>query len=179
MVPRSAQIEFQLKVSKSAEQDPEFLVLKGECQNDILNFRQLLKRRVIQATDLEARNLLKEVQVHFCESIKIITDAYFAGNDMPENYEHSHESIATIFEHFHQNLIHESLKMTHENFKTIYKTTHQLEMYPTPPTRNTTDGTGPNDQRDEMDEDDRDNDIDLEEDNAGNELVADTTQLSK
>jgi hypothetical protein len=75
-IPRSAHIEFSSKMSKQAEEKPEFIALQEETNPLIIEIRKQLKTKVIAATKIELKVAQAEVVTNLSKAIRVTTQAF-------------------------------------------------------------------------------------------------------
>ena len=81
-IPRSARIEFSFHMTKEATETPEFQALQTNTNQKIQEFRNFLKRQVIDATKIEETILLHQIQDDFILSLRHVITAFLTANSV-------------------------------------------------------------------------------------------------
>ena len=106
LIPRSAKVQFNLKVSKATSKSTEFLALNEETSAIVTEFQKKLRDSIFKATELEVATIRNSLQKHFCMAIKIICDAYIHGSGGDNKTEEfSHSTVSAIFNLYHSELL--------------------------------------------------------------------------
>ena len=79
-IPRSARVDFKLFMSTEAKSTAEFDELNATTTAYLLEVQQKLKEKVIAATKIEIRVLLKQVLHSFAKSLRIAVEAFLISN---------------------------------------------------------------------------------------------------
>jgi hypothetical protein len=116
-IPHSARIEFTYKMSKKAEEKPEFIALQEETIPLIVHIRKQLKTKVLAATKIELQVVQAEVVTDLAKAIRITTQAFLLQEGIDK--EHVDRTVSTLLSREHVKLI-KHMPGTHEEFLAAY-----------------------------------------------------------
>ena len=119
-IPRSVTklINFDFRVTKSIENNPEFLVIKADTDTLIQEFKLGLKRKVMEKLKLEIRILRNELFEHLCINLHLVIQAFLISEQLKTD---PHKTISTLLRlHFVELFEHTDLELNelYEKYKT-------------------------------------------------------------
>ena len=132
-IPRSARIDFTFHMTREAETTAEFEMLKTSTSNYILEVRQKLKEKIIEATKIEMTVLSKQLLQSFAKSLRITVEAFLISN-APTFSVHPIDDMAVELLQLHGNDLLKHLNCTTARFLSIYNEVHCIN---TPPAAGT------------------------------------------
>ena len=76
-IPRSARlVNFEFRVTKKVENNPEFLVIKADTDTLVEEFRLALKQKIMQTLKIECDLLRTELYEHLCINLHLVVQAF-------------------------------------------------------------------------------------------------------
>ena len=129
-LPRSVTrlVNFDFKVTKKVENNPEFLVIKADTEIIVQEFKLKLKQKVMHTLQLTCRMLRDELYENLCVNLHLVTQAQLISDQ--SNLD-PHKVISTIL-HYHFEELFDYTDITLEKLHEKYKVTHALPVFPFP-----------------------------------------------
>jgi hypothetical protein len=128
-IPRSDRIEFSYKMSKKAEEKPEFIALQEETIPLIIQIRKQLKTKVLAATKIELQVLQAEVLTDLAKAIRITTQAFLLQDGIDK--QQVDRTVSTLLSRDHVKML-KQIPVTHEEFLSAYKAAAGINAMPVP-----------------------------------------------
>jgi hypothetical protein len=128
-VPRSARIEFMFHMSKAAEERPEFIALKEDTNNRILEFKKFLTNQIIKATKIECEVSSEQIRDSFVKSVRVAVQGFILCDDTTCNL-NCDAIVSTIMESRSARLLRHTTFSSVESFYEKYKLVHNLPTFP-------------------------------------------------
>ena len=128
LIPRSARINFEFRVSKHVENCTEFVAINKETTNIISDFQIQLKQQIMKVLDLEIKQLRSHMYTNLCKQINLVIQAILVS----EGKAVSPHLIVSTFMHYHQEEFLAQTSMELQEFNEKYKEVHELTRYPLP-----------------------------------------------
>ena len=130
LIPRSARIKFALNPSKTAEQAPEYLTLKGDTEQLVSDIQGQLKAKVLATLRLEISTSKSTFLDDFVTSLRLATHALTL-SEPHLSPTHLDQICNTIFER-HSDRLFKHLDTPVHNIRQCYCRVHALETLPNP-----------------------------------------------
>jgi hypothetical protein len=128
-IPRSARIEFSYKMSKNAEEKPEFIALQEETIPLIVQIQKQLKRKVLAATKIELQVFQAEVITDLAKAIRITTQAFLLQDGIDK--QQVDRTVSTLLSREHVKLLKHT-PGTHGELLAAYKAAAGITVTPAP-----------------------------------------------
>ena len=120
-------VDFKFFVSREAEDNAEFTVIKEDTDAAILEFRKTLKSQIIKAMKVEITLLEQRAKKHFLHAITTVTNATLISNRV--NVARTNRIINTLMEFNHEQLLDQS-GLTYEEFCDAFKLANAITSFP-------------------------------------------------
>ena len=128
-IPCSARlVNFEFRVTKVVEIDPEFLVIKADTDTLVLEFKLALKQKIMKTLQLECRQLRAKLYENLCINLHLVVQAYLITEQLKLN---PHKVISTIM-HYNYKELFDHTDLDLDEFYSIYKSAHALPTFPFP-----------------------------------------------
>ena len=128
-IPRSARlVNFEFRVTKKVENNPEFLVIKSDTDTLVTDFRLALKQKIMQTLKIECDLLRTELYEHLCINLHLVVQAFLITEQKKMD---PHKVVSTIT-HYYFKEMWDQLDLKLDEFYKLYKTTHALATFPFP-----------------------------------------------
>ena len=128
-IPRSARlVNFEFRVTKKVENNPEFLVIKADTDTLVEEFRMALKQKIMQTLKIECDLLRTELYKHLCINLHLVVQAFLITGQ--KNLD-PHKVVSTIT-HYYFKEMWDQLDLKLDEFYALYKKTHALATFPFP-----------------------------------------------
>jgi hypothetical protein len=133
-VPRSARIEFMFHMSKAANERPEFLALKEETDNRMVEFQKFLTGQIIKATKIECETLAIQLREGFVKALRIGVEGFLVGDGSLQlgNHNDCDAIISALMETRSARLLCHTTFSDYESFCITYKQLHNVSVFPIP-----------------------------------------------
>ena len=129
-LPRSVTrlVNFNFKVTKKVENNPEFLIIKADTDTIVQEFKLKMKEQVMQTLQLTCRMLREELYENLCINLHLITQAQLIADQSDLD---PHQVMSTIL-HYHFVELFDYTDLTLDKLHEKYKDTHALPVFPFP-----------------------------------------------
>ena len=126
-IPRSANlINFEFRVTKEVENHAEFFVIKADTDQIMQEFKEKIKRKIMQALQLECRLLRDKFCENICINLHLIVQAQLISDQSGLD---PHKIVSTcLFYYFAELFEHTDLTIDELNEK--YKSINALPVFP-------------------------------------------------
>jgi hypothetical protein len=130
-VPRSARIGFMFHMSKAANERPEFIALKEETDNRMLEFQRFLTGQIIKATKIECKALAEQLRDGFAKAVRIAVEGFLVGDGSLQQGSNDCDAIiSAIMENRSARLLCHTTFNDYDSFCCRYKQIHNLSAFP-------------------------------------------------
>ena len=129
-IPRSARVNFELNLSKTAEQDAEFPALRDECTRIVEETQLSLKTQIIAATRIEIKILKSEVQKDLAVAIHMVVKAFLLAEGNAATIQPARMG-STILDRYYETLL-SHCHCALADFRVIYCTENGITDLPAP-----------------------------------------------
>ena len=129
-IPRSARVNFELNLSKTAEQDAEFPALREECIRIVEETQLSLKKQIIAATHIEIKILKSEVQKDLATAIHMVVKAFLLTEGNAATI-HPARMASTLLDRYHETLLSHCYCAL-ADFRPLYCTENGIPALPAP-----------------------------------------------
>jgi hypothetical protein len=117
-IPRSAHTEFSYKMSKKAEEKPEFIALQEDTFPLDIQIRKQLKTKVLAATKIELKVVQAEVLTDLAKAIRVTAQAFILQDGIDK--QQVDRTVRTLLSRENVKLL-KHMPGTHEEFLAAYK----------------------------------------------------------
>jgi hypothetical protein len=125
-IPRSARIDFVLKVSKRAEESPEFIALDEETSSIVEKFQKDLKEQIVKAAKIEITAIESDLKEHLAKSSRLIAKSFMIHDQDDSDVD---DKVYILMDRFIVDLSI-NIPMAIDAFTAIYKKIHDIEAFP-------------------------------------------------
>lgn len=126
LIPSSARIKFELSVSDRVKEMPEYKALQEKTIEVVNEAHKGLKVQIVDASKLEIKAIMNEIQEHLVKAIRLITSSFLLLLNDKTNID---EAVYLLVKNYITDLsIHTPMNL--KDFITLYKKVHTIETFP-------------------------------------------------